>query len=102
MLRERFLSSEKGLDEYPYYSDMYKDSSNTDEITDDDDFAAGGSAEGSAYGRADKNGHDNGSSNLSEMDIGSDGFVNALEDRLHNIIAKQTEKFKQNFKRHRA
>ena len=83
---------------------MYKDSytSNTGEITDDDDFAAGGSAEGSANGRADKSGRDNGSSNLSEMDIGSDGFVNAIEDKLHNIIAKETEKFKQNFKRRRA
>ena len=42
----------KGLDAiiYPYYSDIYRDSytSNTDEITDDDNFTTGGSDEGSA------------------------------------------------------
>lgn len=99
----------KGL-EYPYYSDMYKDSytSNTDEITDDDDFTAGGSAEGSAHGNTDKSGdengssRDNGSSNLSDMDIGSEGFREAIEDKLHDIIASETRKFKENFKRHRA
>ena len=95
----------KGL-EYPYYSDMYKDSytSNTDEITDDDDFTVGGSAEGSAHGNTDENGssRDNGSSNLSDMDIGSEGFREAIEDKLHDIIASETRKFKENFKRHRA
>jgi len=49
----------KGLDAiiYPYHSDMYKDSytSNTDEITDDDNFTTGGSEEGSAQGGLDPN-----------------------------------------------
>ena len=97
----------KGLsdsDEYPYYSDMYKDSytSNTDEITDDDDFTAGGSAEGSAHGITDKSGDENGSSNLSDMDIGADSFREAIEEKLHDIIASETRKFKENFRRHRA
>ena len=92
---------------------MYKYSYNTDDITDDDDFAAGGSAEGSAHGNAEKSGldengssrdesSDGSSSNLSDMDIGSNRFVNAIEDKLHDIIASETRKFKQNFKRHRA
>merc|ERR1719447_2673015 len=53
-----------GLSDYPYYSDIYKDSytSDTDEITDDDDFTTGGSAEGSADGNTDKKGDENGSS----------------------------------------
>ena len=108
----------KGLsdsDEYPYYSDMYKDSytSNTDEITDDDDFTAGGSAEGSAHGNAEKSGldengssrdesSDGSSSNLSDMDIGADSFREAIEEKLHDIIASETRKFKENFRRHRA
>ena len=51
-----YLSSlYKGLsdsDEFPFYSDMYKDyyTSNTDELTDDEDFTASGSVEGSAEG----------------------------------------------------
>ena len=95
----------KGLsdsDEYPYYSDIDSYTSNTDEITDDDDFTAGGSAEGSAHGITDKSGDENGSSNLSDMDIGADSFREAIEEKLHDIIASETRKFKENFRRHRA